>query len=45
MGHDVALGRDADSTKQVVLWMAVELSLSKWETWFQRRVRAGGQAS
>ncbi len=33
MGQDVAVGRDADSTKPV-LWMAMELSLSKWKLGF-----------
>jgi transposase len=33
MGHDVAAGGDADSTKPV-LWMAMELSLSKWKLGF-----------
>jgi transposase len=33
MGQDVAVGRNADSTKPV-LWMAMELSLSKWKLGF-----------
>lgn len=33
MGQDVAVGQNADSTKPV-LWMAMELSLSKWKLGF-----------
>jgi hypothetical protein len=33
MEHDVAVDRNADSTKPV-LWMAMELSLSKWKLGF-----------
>ena len=33
MGYDVAVGWNADSAKPV-LWMALELSLSKWQVGF-----------